>query len=103
MIWQPFLSHYGRTSTATRACNLTFLGPEATIHPDRRSTTLSVSASGGGAFDNGLGNGRGNDPAQLPAPGREQLAKLFFGALASAREDQHLEVQEFARSEIVAG
>ena len=35
--------------------------------------------------------------------GGEQVAKLFFGALASAGENQHLEIEEFARREIVAG
>ena len=40
--------------------------------------------------------------AQLPARCRKQLAKLFFGALASAGENQHLQVEELARRELVA-
>jgi hypothetical protein len=44
------------------------------------------------AFDDGLGNGGGDDAAQLPAGCREQVAELLFGALAPAWENEHLEV-----------
>ena len=32
-----------------------------------------------------------------------KISKLFFGAFASAGKNQHLQIEEFARREIVAG
>src|SRR5437879_7951654 len=87
-------------------------GGSATTTSSNRGTRLFVRravrfaahwASGRDSFNDGLRDARRNDAAQLPARCREQLAKLLFCALAAARKNQHLKVQEFARGEIVAG
>jgi hypothetical protein len=52
--------------------------------------------SGWNSFNNGLNDGGGNDAAQLPAGSSEQVAELLFGALAPARENKHLQIEEFA-------
>src|ERR1051325_5974612 len=61
---------------------------------------LSV-LSGRDTLDDGLGNNSGDNTAQSPARSSEQLLELFFGALTPARKDQHLQIHEFARREIV--
>jgi hypothetical protein len=67
-----------------------------------KNQACSIEALRWNSLDNRIGGGSSDDPAQLPARGRKQIAKLFFGALASAGENQHLQIEELARGEVVA-
>jgi hypothetical protein len=60
-------------------------------------------ALGRNALHDGIGGGGLEDASELPAGGCKQGAELFFCTFASAGEDQHLEIQEFAGGEVVAG
>jgi hypothetical protein len=55
------------------------------------------------SLNDGVCGGSRDDPTQLPACGRKQFAKLLCCALAASRKNQHLQIEEFARREVVTG
>ncbi len=67
------------------------------------TSTVEVWLLRANAFDYGIRGCGVDDAAKLPAGSSEKVAELFFAAFAATGENQHLEVEEFAGSEIVAG
>src|SRR5271165_3245534 len=72
-------------------------------HETVRAAGRHAGASGWNALDDGIGGGGGDDASEAPAGGGEQVAKFRCGAFAAAGEDEHLQVEELAGREVVAG